>query len=182
MQQPDNNLTYKQNMSKTEVLHVIGGIGIPLGVFCFSLMTISSLTYIKTPLITQMIGLMWISGLVVAFLMPSMRREVINQTMITITTYCFTLLGLKIIYGMVAGVSAEMISASLGQSMPMATGNALPGYLSNILMITTVMVPIGFIGMQGKRLLQFKHNQSLQKQMGRVRGIRPGGQGHTKPF
>ena len=42
MQQVQKPLTYKQNMSKTEVFHVIKAIGIPLMVFGLGLFTISN--------------------------------------------------------------------------------------------------------------------------------------------
>lgn len=176
------NLTYKKNMSKTEVLHVMAAVGLPLGLFCLSLMTISVFANYGTYLMCPVIGGMWVVGLVVAFLMPSMRREVINQTLITITTYCLAMLGLRLMLNLTSGVSSEMISASFNTPIPTATGNALPGYIQNIMFFTTAGVPIGFVGMQGKRLLQFKHNQSLQKRMASVRGIRKGGKGHVGPF
>lgn len=168
-------LTYKQNMSKTEVYRVIKAIGLPLGLFGLALFTISNFANFGTKLICPLLGAMWCIGFFVALLMPSQRQEVLNQTMITCTIYLLALLGLKILLGVVSGVSSEMIAASYDQAIPASTGNAIPGYLQNFMWFTAVLTPIGFIGMQGKRLFQFKRNQTLQKTFGQKRSIRNDG-------
>ena len=92
----------------------------------------------------------------------------------------YTLLGFKVALGIVSGVSAEMIAASFNQSIPTSTGNAMPGYLQNLLWFSAIGIPIGQVGMQGKRLLQFHHNKSLQKTFGQKRGMRDSGNGNSR--
>lgn len=86
----------------------------------------------------------------------------------------------KVALGIVSGVSAEMIAASFNQSIPTSTGNAMPGYLQNLLWFSAIGIPIGQVGMQGKRLLQFHHNKSLQKTFGQKRGMRDSGNGNSR--
>ena len=141
--------------------------------------TISSFANFGTRLLCPLSGAMWVIGFIVALLMPSQRQEVLNQTMIVCAIYFLTMLGLKILLGVVSGVSSEMIAASYDQAIPTSTGNAIPGYLQQIMWFTAVLVPMGDIGMQVKRLFQFKRSQTLQKTFGQKRGMRRGGKSHT---
>ena len=86
----------------------------------------------------------------------------------------------RLLLGIISGASSEMIAASYDQAIPMSTGNAIPGYVQTMIWFVAVLVPIGFIGMQGKRLLNFRHSQTLQKMFGQKRGIRNSGSNSTK--
>lgn len=180
MNRRDDTLTYKQNMSKTEVYHVIKAIGIPMFVFGLGMFTISNFANFGTKLICPASGIMWISGVIVAFLMPSMRKEVLNQTMITCTIYYGVMLGLKMALGLLSGVSSEMIAASYDQAIPTATGNVMVGYVQTFMWFSAVLIPLGHIGMQGKRLLQFRKTQSLHKTFGQKRSMRDTHNGNSR--
>ena len=65
-----------------------------------------------------------------------------------------------------------MLMATFNQPMATATANAIPGYLQNALYMISVMVPISFLGMQFKRVLQFRRNANKQKVMEQLRSIR----------
>lgn len=175
-------LTYKQDLSKAEIQRVAIAIGAPLGVLAIGIFTITNLANFGTKLICPLSAAMWIIGLVVAALMPAMRKEVLNQTLVTCALYYLGLLALKILLGLASGVSSEMIAASFDQAIPTATGNAIPGYLQNIMWFTAVGVPIGFVSLQGKRLFQFKKSQTLNKTFGQKRSIRENGQNNTQMF
>lgn len=166
------NLSYKRNMSRQEALHTIKAVGFPLLLFGLGLFTISSFANFGTKLICPLSGAMWLIGVIVAILMPSQRTETLNSTMVTLSIYYLALLGLKILLAVVSGVSSEMIAASYNQAIPTSTGNAIPGYLQTMMWFTAVLLPIGDIAMQVKRLFQFKRNQKLQKTFSQARGYR----------
>lgn len=175
-----SNLTYKRNMSRAEFSRFAWSLFYPFGVFLFGVFVISDFAAFGTKLICPLSAAMWITGFVIAFLMPSMRREIISQTVKMNLLYYATLYGLKIVIGMVSGVSAEMIAASYDFAIPTSTGNAVPGYLQNILYFTSVLTPASFVAMQVKRLSEFSKNSSLQKSFGRARSVRNSGKEHTR--
>lgn len=175
-------LTYKQNMSKQEMFKVIKAVGLPLLVFGLGMFTISNLANFGSKIICPLSAAMWIVGFIVALLMPSMRQEVLNQTLIFCAIYYLAMLGLKILLGIASGASSEMIAASYDQAIPTATGNAIPGYLQNIMWFTAFGVPMGQIIMNVKRLFNFKRSQTLQKTFGQKRGIRETGRENTRPL
>ena len=175
-------LTYKNNLSKAELKHVFFAIAIPIGVFSLGIFVISSFANFGSKLICPLSAGMWIVGLIVALLMPSQRKEVINQTMVMCSLYYLAMMGIKILLGLVSGVSSEMIAASFNQVIPTATGNTIVGYLQTMLWITSVAMPIAHVTMQVKRLFQFKKSQTLNKTFGQKRSIRSNGQGNTQMF
>lgn len=175
-------LTYKQNLTGTELKQAFIAIGAPLGTLALGVFTITNLANYGTRLICPLSASMWILGLIVAILMPAMRKEVLNQTLITCSLYYLAILCFKALLWTVSGVSSEMIAASFDQAIPLATGNALPGYLQNFMWFTAVGVPIGFVTMQGKRLFQFKKSQSLNRTFGQKRSLRENGRTNTQMF
>lgn len=175
-------LTYKQDLTRAEMKHVAIAIGAPLGVLALGIIAITNLANFGTKLICPLSAAMWIIGLLVATLMPAMRKEVLNQTLVVCAMYYLGLLALKILLGIASGVSSEMIAASFDQAIPTATGNVIPGYIQNIMWFTAVGVPIGFVSLQGKRLFQFKKSQTLNKTFGQKRSIRENGQSNAQMF
>lgn len=180
MEERSKSLTYKQNMSKQETFRVLKAMGVPIVVFGFAMFTISNFASFGSKLICPLAGTMWIVGFVVALLMPAQRTEVLNQTLAMLSIYFAALLGLKLLLGVVSGVSSEMIAASYDQAIPTSTGNSIPGYLQTMMWFVAVLMPIGHITMQAKRLKDFKRNQSLHKTFGQKRGIRNSGRENTR--
>lgn len=180
MQRNSSTLTYKKDLSKQEAFRLLKAVGLPIGVFALAMFTVQNFANFGSKLICPLIAAMWVVGFVVAVLMPAQRGEIINQTLGMIAIYCGALLGLKILLGVVSGASSEMIAASYDQAIPMSTGNAIPGYLQTMMWFVAVLMPIGDIGMQAKRLKDFKHNQAIQKTMNRMRGLRNSGHDNTK--
>jgi len=167
-----DELVYRSSWSKKEAMGVMRAVAVPVGVFGLALFTIANLGAFGTRLLCPLISVMWVWGVFVALVMPSMRGEVLHQTLTIIGLYCAAILGLKLLLGVVSGVSSEMIGASFNQAIPTATGNAIPGYLQNIMWWTAVGVPISFIVMQAKRLRDFRRSQTLTRAFGQARDMR----------
>ena len=180
MQNRDDTLTYKQELSKKEAIQVAKAVGLPLAVFGLAMFTIQNFANFGSKLLCPLIAAMWIVGFIVGIIMPAQRQEIVNQTLAMIAMYCGAMLGLKMLLAVVSGASSEMIAASYDQAIPMSTGNAIPGYLQTMMWFVALLMPIGDIGMQVKRLKDFKHNQNLQKTFGQVRGMRNSGKNNTR--
>lgn len=171
----DEELVYKQNMSRNEAIKILKAITIPLSVFALGLFTINLFGAFGRKLVCPLSGFMWIIGVVVAFLMPSQRNDTLNHMLLMLSVYYSTLITFHVVLSIVSGVSSEMIAASFQQAIPTSTGNTIPGYLQTAMWFTGVLVPLGEIAMQLKRLFQFKRNQTLAKTFAQKRGLRNGG-------
>jgi len=175
----DVQITYKQGMSGRELFSYIKAIGVPAGVFLISMFIVSLFGAFGTNLLAPMAGGMWIFGALVAFMIPSQRESICNETHMAVLGYLAAMYGLRLLIGLVSGVSSEQLMATYNQAMPMSSGNTIIGFLQTFLWITAVMVPVGFLGMQGKKLIMFRKRMSKQKFMDQLRGIRDNGQGHN---
>lgn len=119
-----------------------------------------------------------IAGTVVSMRMEE-RGNCILVMLIVCATYYGTLITVHAVLSVVSGVSSEMIAASFEQAIPTSTGNAIPGYLQTMMWFTGVLVPLGEIGYQLKRLFQFKKQQTLAKTFAQKRGLRNGGRSNS---
>ena len=156
-------ITYKQKMSGTEIFKYVKAVFLPIFTFFLSLFAISTLKGLGTQLIAPCVALMWGFGVICAILLPSHRSSIMNETYITVGVYLITLVGLTALIGLLSGVSTESMMEVFNQSIPATSGSAIAGWMQNLLLITSVMTPLGFIGMQGKRLYSFKRKASKEK-------------------
>ena len=157
--QNEKKLTYVRKASGKDMSKVTWAISFPVVTFFLTLLVVYIFKTFGRRLIAPMAGIMWIVGAVVALIMPSQRKEIINTTLITISGYCAGLLTIRELIAFSAGASAQMLMATFGEAITTAAGNTVPGFLQNNLYITAVFVPLTFLGMQGKRFVQFQRNR-----------------------
>lgn len=172
-------ITYKQKMSGAEVFKYFKAIFLPTLTFFLALFAINTLKGLGTQLIAPCVALMWGMGVVCAILLPSHRSSIMNETYITVGVYLISLVGLTALISLLSGVSSESMMEIFNQSISATSGSAIAGWMQNLLLITAVMTPLGFIGMQGKRVYSFKRKSSKEKFLEQTRGIRKG-DGHLK--
>lgn len=67
----DNEIVYRQNMTRNEAVHILKAIAFPIAVFCLGLFTINMFGEFGKKLICPLSGAMWDVGVLVALLMPS---------------------------------------------------------------------------------------------------------------
>ena len=73
-----------------------------------------------------------------------------------------------------------MLMASYNQAIPLTSGSTISGYLQTLLWIASVMTPLGFVGMQGKKIYSFRRKASKQKFFEQTRGLRDAGHPHSR--
>lgn len=158
----------------------IKAIGLPVSVFLLALFVITRFAQFGSSLIAPLCGIMWVIGALCALLLPSHRSSILTETHVTIACYLLALAGFREMIALVSGISAEMLMASYGQAIPLTSGSAISGYLQTLLWISAIMTPLGFIGMQGKRLYSFKRKASKQRFFDQTRSIRDSGRNHLR--
>lgn len=170
--QNTEKITYKQSMSGTEAWRFIKAIGFPVVVLLFSMYTISTFAQFGAKLIAPFVAIMWGIGVCEAIFFGSQRKTILNEALAFVGIYDAALLGLRAAIKLVSNVSTEQLIASYNQVITLSQSTAIPGYLQNALWITAVMTPLGYIGMQAKRIFQFKKKISKAKFFERMRSIR----------
>lgn len=165
-------LAYRSNISRDDKWKVFKATAFPAVVMLIVFTVIGMFGKFGTGLVSPLVALMWCMGTVTAFLLPSHRNNVLTETMGTIIAYLAALAGFRILLSLVSGVSTQMLIASFDQPISMSSSNALPGYIQTAIWITTGGVPLGFFGMQVKRLIQFRKTANKQKTFEKLRDIR----------
>lgn len=175
MEKEKIKLTYKQRMSPLEFWNYVKAVALPIFVFSLSVYTINVFQDFGEKLLAPMMAIMWIVAAISALWVAAQRQDIIRQTIVTIGTYCGTLLTLRVLLTIVSGVSGQMLIASFDTSIGTTTSNTMTGYLQIAMWISSVMTPIGFVGLQVKKIFSFKRLMAPEKALNRYRSIRKTG-------
>ena len=176
----NRRVTYKNNTSAQDASKIIKAVAYPAIIMFVGLGIISMFGDFGKNLIAPLVGLMWIVGDLCAFLLPSHRNTVIKETLTTIGCYVLGLAAFRALLILISGVSTQQLMASIDQTIPLTYNNNISSFLQTALMITAVMTPIGFFGMQFKRLLTFRNKVSQAKIFDQLRSIRNSNQPPTR--
>ena len=171
-------ITYKRKMSGYELWKYVRAIGFPVAVFIFSIFVLNRFAVFGSSILAPLLGVMWACGVVCAILIPSQKISILNETHITIAIYLLTLVAVRAIIKMLSGVSSEMMMSAFNQAIPLTGGSTITGYMQTLMWITTVMTPLGFIGMQAKKVFTFRKKSNKNKELERLRGFRQNNQAH----
>lgn len=163
--------TYTKKASGMDISRVVWAAVFPVGIFFLCIFTIAVFKTFGRVLQAPMIGAIWVIGAAMALWMPSQRKSILKETLAVLTTYCAEQLVLRRLIAITSGASSQMLMATFGEAITSAAGNTIPGFLQNMLYWTAVFIPLGFLGMQGKRFLEFKRNRNKQKVLESLRNI-----------
>lgn len=172
MEYKENALTYKRKMSGADILRFAKAILFPVLLFIFAVVTIFQFAVFGSSILAPLIGVMWVGGVICALLIPSQKTSILNETHVTIAIYIVTLIAVRALIKMLSGVSSEMMQSAFNQPLPLTGGETFSGYLQTLLYITTVMTPLGFIGMEAKKVFTFRKKNNKGKELERLRGYR----------
>lgn len=118
------------------------------------------------------ISLMWIIGAITAFLIPNDREETIAQTKWGILGYIGFLFIYRAAAQLIAPLTPDQMASSLGLNVPAASGATATGFLTTMLVIISVTVPIGFAVWCGQKFMHYKGSLNKHESFRRIKGIR----------
>ena len=173
-------ITYKKGVNGADIYRYVKAVGIPVSVILLALFVINRFAQFGDNLIAPLTGIMWSFGALCALLLPSHRVSILTETHVTIVCYLLSMTGIRELIALVSGVSAEMLMASYNQAIPLTSGSTISGYLQTLLWIAAVMTPLGFVGMQAKKVYSFRRKASKQKFFDQTRGLRDTGRPNSK--
>ncbi len=167
-----SRLTYKRRTNKDDIARYAKAITIPFGIFLLAIFIINNFSGFGRNIIAPLTSVMWGTGAICAKCLPSLRTSIINETHATIGGYLLTLIGLKTLIGLVSGVSAEMMMATYNQALPATSGSSIAGLLQTMMWISSVIVPLGYVGMEVKKIYSFRKKKSKAETLMGIRNIR----------
>lgn len=108
----------------------------------------------------------------VAIILASQRIEVIKDMKKMLALYVSVLFAYRYIAMLLSGVSSEDLSAALNTALPGTSGTAMLGWLQTILWIAAIATPVGFCGMQLKKIGQFFGTKRKSQAIREIRDVR----------
>ncbi len=166
------NETYVRKTSAKDISELIKALILPAAMFFLCMVTIAKFKNFGRLLMAPTLAIMWAFGTFCAFWLPSHRRVIVQETLGFIFSYNALMLVLRFAVSVTANISSDMLVESFDHPILNVTGNILPGYLQNALYIAAVALPAAFLGMEVKRLVQFRRSSSKDKAIQRIRGLR----------
>lgn len=118
------------------------------------------------------VSVMWIAGAITAWRVPDDREATISQTKWGILGFISFLLLYRGVIQIISPISSEQMSASLNITIPAASGLAAAGLLQNILMIVSVLTPLGFVIWCAQKFRTYHGRQTRAEAFQRIKGIR----------
>lgn len=164
-------LTYRSATTWDEATRMMKAVLIPIAVFLLGLYTINTYSSYGSKLLAPMITMMMMVGAICALILPSHRQNILRETITTTAAYMVTMITLKFILSMLSNVSTASLMTAFDKAI-WTSGNTAISWINNMLYITTVVLPFGFVGMQLQRVYRLRRNISKTKMFDRLRGIR----------
>lgn len=168
----NNEIVYHSKVTSKDILPKV--FTIIVYVFSFALWMYLNKAYYNfgSNIITPFTAAMYIVGAFFAILLPSQRKETVNQTKWFVLGYLGFLFLYKFVIAAVGGVSSDSLAAAFNQSLPSTTGTAISGWLQNLLWIIAITYPISFFTMQAKKIPQFIKTRNKGQAIRQIRDIR----------
>lgn len=118
------------------------------------------------------VSAMWVGGAVTAFFVKEEQENTVKSTKTAIAGYLLFLFLYRFIIEKVSGISAEEFAVSLGINITQAAGIAISSWLQNILLITSVMTPAGYLIWCAQKFKTFHGRERKSDAFDRIKDIR----------
>lgn len=165
-------MVYKTPITLRDYKHTLWNL-LVYGYICVMWMYLSSVYYnFGKYIISTAVAVTIAVSAAVAIALPSQRDEVIKDMKKMLFLYLTALFGYRYIAMLLAGVSSEDLSAALNTALPGTSGTAMLGWLQTILWIAAIATPVGFIGMQLKKIGQYYGTKRKSQAASEIRDIR----------
>jgi len=122
--------------------------------------------------IVPSVSAMRIMGAVTTYFIKEEREGTIRETKWTILGFLGFLFMYRIVIQLVAPISSEQMGAALNITIPAVSGMAASGLLQNILLIVSVMTPIGFLIWCAQKFKNYHARENKRDAFKRIKGIR----------
>ncbi len=122
--------------------------------------------------ITPAVSAMWIMGAVTAYFIKEERESTIRETKWSILGFLGFLFLYRAVIQLIAPISSEQMGAALNITIPAVSGMAASGLLQNILLIVSVMTPIGFLIWCAQKFKIYHGRATKHEAFQKIKGIR----------
>lgn len=167
-----NDLVYSHNLTNLKLISGTKKLFFYAAILIFWLIVSKLYLNFGAKWIVPSISAMWIMGAVTTALVKEQREHTIKETKMAILALLAFLFMYRGVIQLIAPISSEQMGAALNINVPAASGMAILGVLQNILLIVSVMTPIGFLVWCAQKFKIYIGGSTKQEAFRRIKGMR----------
>ena len=122
--------------------------------------------------IVPSVSAMWIVGAITTHFVPDDRENTVKSTRNSVAGYLLFLFMYRFVIQYIGGISSAEIAVSLGINITATAGMAISSWLQNILLITSVMTPVGYLIWCAQKFKTFHGRETKSGAFDRLKDIR----------
>jgi hypothetical protein len=166
------DIVYSNTMSSQQLISTIKIVLFYAFELVFWLIVSKMYAYFGNKWIVPSVSAMWIMGAITTFYIKEEKEATIKQTKWTVLGFLAFLFLYRGVIQLIAPISSEQMSAALNITIPAASGMAAAGMLQNILLIVSVMTPIGYLIWCAQKFKTYHGRATKQEAFQKIKGIR----------
>lgn len=125
-----------------------------------------------TKWIVPSVSAMWIIGAITTYAVPDDRENTVKSTRNAVAGYLLFLFLYRFVIQYISGFSSQELAVSLGINITATAGMAIGAWLQNILLITSVMTPVGYLIWCAQKFKTFHGRETKSGAFNRIKDIR----------
>lgn len=118
------------------------------------------------------VTLMWIGGAVGVWGIPEERESTVKETKWAVFGYLVFLLVYRLVIVKFSEFSPDEVGVALGVNVPVAAAASALGFIQNLLMIVSILVPVGFLIWIGQKFKVQQGKKRKDEAFAKLKGIR----------
>jgi len=166
-----SHLHYQKVARPEDLISKLKIIAFYAGVVIFWLVVASLYRGFGRNWIIPVVSVMWLVGAITAFVARNDEENTTRETR-------WVILGFLILYRGIlpftVPLSSTQMAAVLDINIPAVSGEAIAGMLQSVLLLVSVLTPVGFIIWGGQKIRQYHGRRTRQSVFEKTKGIRRG--------
>lgn len=141
-------------------------------IFIFWIVVVKMYANFGVKWVVPAVSAMWIMGAVTTHFVPDDRENTVKSTRNAIAGFLLFLFMYRFVIRYIGNISAAELAISLGINITATAGMAISAWLQNILLITSVMTPVGFLVWCAQKFKTFNGRETKSGAFNRIKDIR----------
>jgi len=171
-EQSRSHLLYQKATRPEELISKIKIIAFYLGVVIVWLTVASIYRGFGRSWIIPAVSVMWIAGAVTVFVARNDEENTTRETRWAILGFLGFLLIYRSILPFIVPLSSAQMAAALDINIPAVSGAAIAGMLQSVLLLASVLTPVGYLIWCGQKIRQYHGRRTRQAVFERTKGVK----------
>jgi len=170
----EQHLTYGKSARPENWIANLKIIGFYVAVVIFWLLIASVYRGFGRGWLIPAVSIMWLSGAVTSYVAQNDQENTLRETRWVILGFLSFLLIYRSILPLIVPLTSAQMSAALDLNIPAVSGTAIAGTLQTILLLTSVLTPVGYLIWCGQKIRQYHGRRTRQNMFEQIKGTKRG--------